>query len=369
MLTVLVRRWLHAKIFARRQGDIMAVQHILRHAVIAGLAAIAAIGMSSAAFAQKTRLTVYTALENDQLEPFKKAFEADNPTIEIAWVRDSTGVVAAKLMAEKDNPRADIIWGLAASNIGLMASQGMLEPYTPAGDAALKPMFKSGKSPETWVGMDAYFSILCFNTAEAAKDKKTRPTSWADLIKPEYKDSIVMPNPASSGTGYLTVAAWLQIMGEEAGWKYMDALHQNIAQYIHSGSAPCVQAAKGERLIGIGLDTRGASEKTKGAPLDLIVPKEGLGWELEATAIVKGTKNLEAAKKLADWAASKKANELYAKTYPVVAYPGIAAMPPNYPADGEKAMIKNDVEWMAKNRDRILAEWTKRYDGKSAPKK
>ena len=133
MLTVLVRRWLHAKIFARPQGDIMAVQHIMRHAVIAGLAAIAAIGMRSAAFAQKTRLTVYTALENDQLEPFKKAFEADNPTIEIAWVRDSTGVVAAKLMAEKDNPRADIIWGLAASNVALMASMGMLEPYTPAG--------------------------------------------------------------------------------------------------------------------------------------------------------------------------------------------------------------------------------------------
>src|SRR5260370_31232571 len=140
-----------------------------------------------------------------------------------------------------------------------------------------------------------------------------------------------MPNPASSGTGYLTVAAWLQIMGEEAGWKYMDALHQNIAQYIHSGSAPCVQAAKGERLIGIGLDTRGASEKTKGAPLDLIVPKEGLGWELEATAIVKGTKNLEAAKKLADWAVTKKANELYAKTYPIVPMALVGTRPANRP--------------------------------------
>jgi iron(III) transport system substrate-binding protein len=341
----------------------------IRRATILGLAVLATAAMSSAALAQKTKLTVYTALENDQLDPFKKAFEADNPTIEIAWVRDSTGVVAAKLMAEKDNPRADIIWGLAASNVGLMASQGMLEPYTPAGAAALKPLFRSGKSPETWVGMDAYLSIVCFNTAEAAKDKKSKPTSWADLIKPEYKDSIVMPNPASSGTGYLTVAVWLQIMGEEAGWKYMDALHQNIAQYIHSGSAPCVQAAKGERLIGIGLDTRGASEKTKGAPLDLIVPKEGLGWELEATAVVKGSKNLEAAKKLADWAVTKKANELYAKTYPIVAYPGVANTPANYPADIEKAMIKNDVDWMSKNRDRILAEWTKRYDGKSAPKK
>jgi iron(III) transport system substrate-binding protein len=230
-------------------------------------------------------------------------------------------------------------------------------------------LFRSGKTPDSWIGMDAYFSVVCFNTAEAEKGKKAKPASWADLTKPEYKDSIVMPNPASSGTGYLTVAAWLQIMGEEAGWKYMDALHQNIAQYIHSGSAPCVQAAKGERLIGIGLDTRGASEKSKGAPLDLIVPKEGLGWELEVTAIVKGTKNLEAAKKLADWAATRKANELYADTYPIVAMPGIAKMPPNYPADGEKAMIKNDVDWMSKNRDRILAEWTKRYDGKSAPKK
>ncbi|WP_422015089.1 putative 2-aminoethylphosphonate ABC transporter substrate-binding protein [Reyranella sp.] len=341
---------------------------IFRRAALAGAAALAMAGLASPAFAQKTRLTVYTALENDQLDPFKKAFEADNPTIEIAWVRDSTGVVAAKLMAEKDNPRADIIWGLAASNVGLMATMGMLEPYTPAGSTSLNPMFLSGKSPQTWVGMDAYLSLVCFNTAEGKKANKPVPTSWADLIKPEYKDSIVMPNPASSGTGYLTIAAWLQIMGEEAGWKYMDALHQNIAQYIHSGSAPCVQAAKGERLIGIGLDTRGASEKTKGAPLELVIPKEGLGWELEVTAIVKGTKNLEAAKKLADWAATKKANELYAKTYPIVAYPGVAITPPNYPPNLEKVMVKNDVEWMAKNRDRILAEWTKRYDGKSAPK-
>ncbi len=340
-----------------------------RTAVLGAATAFAVAAMSGTAFAQKTKLTVYTALENEQLAPFKKAFEEDNPTIEIAWVRDSTGVVTAKLIAEKDNPRADIIWGLAASSTALFATMGMLEPYTPAGAAELKPMFKSGKNPETWVGMDAYLSLICFNTAEGKKGNKSVPASWADLIKPEYKDSIVMPNPASSGTGYLTVAAWLQIMGEEAGWKYMDALHQNIAQYIHSGSAPCVQAAKGERLIGVGLDMRGASEKTKGAPIDLIVPKEGLGWELEATAIVKGTKNLAAAKKLADWAVTKKANELYAKTYAVVARSDVKSAPVNYPVNAEPAMIKNDMEWMAKNRERILAEWTKRYDGKSAPKK
>ena len=40
-----------------------------------------------------------------------------------------------------------------------------------------------------------------------------------------------MPNPASSGTGYLTIAAWLQAMGEEAGWKFMDGLHRTIDWY------------------------------------------------------------------------------------------------------------------------------------------
>jgi iron(III) transport system substrate-binding protein len=177
-----------------------------------------------------------------------------------------------------------------------------------------------------------------------------------------------MPNPASSGTGFLMVAAWLQMMGEDAGWKFMDALHENIAVYTHSGSAPCVQAAKGERVAGIALDMRGASEKTKGAPLEVIIPKEGTGWEMEAFGIVKGTKKLELAKKVADWGTTKAANELYSKTYAVVAMPGVKNYPPNYPTTAEAQMIKNDFGWMADNRDRILKEWSKRYEAKAAPK-
>src|SRR5215831_11530939 len=179
----------------------MTIGALIRRAALVGTATLAAVALAAPALAQKTKLTVYTALENDQLEPFKKAFEGDNPTIEIAWVRDSTGVVTAKLIAEKDNPRADAVWGLAASSLGLMASMGMIEPYTPANASQLKPMFRSGKSPENWVGMDAFLAVVCFNNVEAQKNKKPKPTSWADLTKPDYKDSIVMPNPSSSGTG------------------------------------------------------------------------------------------------------------------------------------------------------------------------
>jgi len=335
--------------------------------LILGVAAIAATAMMAVpAFAQKTRLNVYTALENDQLGPYKQAFEAANPDVEIAWVRDSTGVITARLLAEKDNPRADVIWGLGASSVALFDSMGMLQPYSPKGVDQIKPTFRSTANPTTWTGMDAWLAVMCYNNVEGGKKNLPKPTSWADLANPVYKDSIVMPNPASSGTGYQAVYAWIQIMGEKAAWEFMDKLHNNIAVYTHSGSAPCVQAARGERVIGIGFDMRGAREKTAGAPIDIILAKEGAPWDMEATAIVKGTKNLAAAQKLADFAISKAAYEMYGKYYAIVGYPGMNPAPPNYPPSADAAMVKIDLSKMGADRARILAEWTKRYDGKSA---
>jgi len=232
----------------------------------------------------------------------------------------------------------------------------------------MKPTFMDSKKPMMWTGIDAYASVIVFNTKEGAAKKVSQPKEWADLVNPAYKGMIVMPNPASSGTGYLMVSAWLQSMGEKAGWEFMDKLHQNVAVYTHSGSAPCVQAARGERVVGLCLDMRGASEKTKGAPIEVAVPKNN-GWEIEASAIVKGTKNLDAAKKLIDWSVSKEAAQIYAETYALVAHKEVKAAPKNYPGDMEQKLVKNDFGWMGKERGRILAEWTKRYDAKSEPKK
>src|SRR3546814_945641 len=94
-----------------------------------------------------------------------------------------------------------------------------------------------------------------------------------------------LPISNSSGTGFLDVSSWLQLFGEDEAWEYMDALHQNIARYTHSGSAPCKLAASGETVIGISFAFRGAKSKADGAPIDIIVPEEGIGWDMEATAI------------------------------------------------------------------------------------
>ena len=333
----------------------------------AAVASALLVGMlAGPATAQKTKLTIYTALENDQLAPFKTEIEKTVPDVEVEWVRDSTGVVTARFLAEKDSPKADMVLGLAASSLLLFKNAGLLEAYQPKGVEALKPAFRS--SDGSWTGQDAFLGVICFNTVEGQKSALELPKSWKDLTDAKYKDKLVMPHPASSGTGYLTVAAWMQLMGEAEAWTFMDALHQNIAVYTHSGSAPCVQAAKGERVAGISFDMRAAREKSAGAPIEIISPAEGIGWDMEAFAIVKGTKKADAARKVADWAVTKAASELYSKFYAVVAHPEVKNVPKNYPADAEARMAKVDFQKMADDRARVLAEWSKRYESKAAPK-
>ena len=316
--------------------------------------------------AQKTPLAVYTALENDQLKIYKDAIEKDVPDVDIQWVRDSTGVITARILAEKAAPKADLVFGLAASSLLLFNKEGLIEKYQPAGADKLKPTFRSADG--AFVGMDAFLGVVCYNTVEGGKIGTATPKSYKDLLDAKLKGKIVMPHPASSGTGYLMVAAWLQNMGASDGWKFMDGLHENIAVYTHSGSAPCVQAAKGERVVGLGFDMRGAREKSAGAPIDIILPTEGAGWDMEASSIMKGTKNLAAAKKVMDWSTTKTANELYSKYYAIVAHPDVKNLPANYPGDAEAKMAKVDLQVMANDREDILKEWSKRYESKAAPK-
>ena len=132
------------------------------------LALVAAVltAFSLNAFA-KTELTVYTALEAEQLQTYKKAFEQANPDIEIKWVRDSTGIITAKLLAEKNRPQADVVWGLAASSLAILDQQGMLESYAPKDLDKIGKHYRDAANPPAWVGMDVWAATICFNTVEA----------------------------------------------------------------------------------------------------------------------------------------------------------------------------------------------------------
>lgn len=338
----------------------------LKHAVTA-LSLVISVALISGCSTQKSQnqndeITVYTAVESDQLKHYQWALKRAHPELKIRWVRDSTGVITAKLLAEKNNPQADVIFGLALTSLLVMEENDMLQGYAPQGVSHLKAAFVSQTEPPTWTGMNAWESAVCVNTIELQKKNLPIPRSWQDLAKPIYKGMIVMPNPASSGTGYLDVTAWMQIFGEAQAWNYMQALDQNISQYVHSGSKPCKMAAQGEAIIGISFGYPAFKLKAQGAPLEVVYPTEGLGWEMEATAMMANTQKTEAAQKFIDWSVSLEANQAYAKNFSMVAYQGVENTTGAFPKNLEQQLVKNDFYWAAKQRDKILSQWSQRFE-------
>ena len=262
-------------------------------------AGFAAFGLATGAgAAERQVLTAYTSLQKEVLAPYEAAFRKVHPEIQLAFVRDGGGTIHARLLAEKDNPRADVIFGLPVTDIVGLVKEGLIAPYAPADYTQLVPRFRDAKDPPMWTGLEMYLNVICFNTVEAEKRHLPRPEHWSDLTNPIYKGQISMPDPAMSNTGYGYVQNWLQSMGEAKAWSYMDALNDNMSVYTNSSSTPCKYAATGEYAIGLSTDLTGPPLKTKGAPIDLIVPDDKTPWDIEATAMVKGSKHVEAAKVL-----------------------------------------------------------------------
>lgn len=307
----------------------------------------------------KTELTVYTSIENDRLSDYKSAFEEQYPDIGINWVRDSTGVITAKLLAEKDAPKADVIFGVGASSLLLLKDHDMLTSYKPQGYELLSEKMRDNNIPPYWVGMDAWATGLCINKFVMKKHDLPYPKTWQDLTKPVYKGLVAMPNPASSGSGFMNVTAWIQMWGEQKAWEYMDALNNNIKLYTHSGTKPCSMAAQGEVAIGIASSSFAHGLIKRRAPIDVVLPEDGIGWEMEAAAIVKGTKHKQAAERLLDWVSSDEVAKLGVK------FSGITAREEFMTVEGKASyqkMINNNLVWAAQNRAVLIKKWRDKYE-------
>ncbi|VIF07648.1 ABC transporter iron-family extracellular solute-binding protein [Clostridioides difficile] len=313
----------------------------------------------------KGELTVYTAIEEDSIDTYLTTFKEKYPDIKLNVLRLSVGDITARLLAEKDNPKADVLWGVAATSLIILDDKEMLEPYAPKGFDKVNPVFKDDKKVPSWVGIDAWMTGITVNTKELSDKNIPVPSSYEDLIKPEYKGLISMPNPASSGTGYLTVSELIQIMGEEKAWQYMDKLHKNIGVYTQSGSAPAILAASGEYPIGISFGNRGIKLKGEGYPVEVVFPKEGSGWDIEANALVKKDNIKEASKVFLDWAISKDAMNEYSKNFAVTTIDTGNPVPEGFPKNPLEQMIDNDLKSAARNREAILNKWIEKYDGKT----
>lgn len=328
------------------------------------LCATAALLVASAGPAMAGKITVYTSYEEDELAAFLERAKQDLTDVQVDVLRLSTGDLHARMLAEASNPKHDVIWGWAATSMVDPRILELVEAYEPAGIDKVPARFRDADN--RWFATTGYMGAFCVNNEIVKSDDLPMPASWQDLLKPEYEGRLVMPNPASSGTGYLHVASILQMMGEEQGWAFLDALDKNMAQYIKSGSKPCNVASAGEYAIGISFALRAIKNVEEGYPITMVVPTEGAGHELEASALMKTSQNKEDAKKFLDWILSKDAADEYNKWKSIVTMSD-REMPARFldaglPSDISNVLFEVDYAWAAENRDRILAEWQKRYE-------
>ena len=225
-----------------------------------------------------------------------------------------SGEALAQLIAEKDNPKTDVWFGGTGDPHLQAAEQGLSLEYKSPSLSQLYPWAQQQAQQAGFKTVGIYSGPLGFgyNPELLAKKKLAVPKSWADLLKPDYKGDIQVANPGSSGTAYTMVATLVQLMGEDKAFDYLKGLHKNVSQYTRSGTGPIKAVARGETAVSISFVHDGPGEKMNGFPVETITPLEGTGAEIGSMSIIKGARNLEAAKKFYEWALTPAAQEMAA---------------------------------------------------------
>ena len=225
-----------------------------------------------------------------------------------------SGEALAQIIAEKDNPKTDIWFGGTGDPHLQAAEQNLSMEYKSPVMAQLYPWAQEQAKQSGYKTVGIYSGPLGFgyNSELLAKKKLPVPKTWTDLLSPGFKGEIQVANPASSGTAYTMVATLVQLMGEDKAFEYMKQLHKNVSQYTRSGTGPIKAAARGETTVSISFVHDGPGEKMQGFPIETITPSDGTGAEIGSMSIIKGSRNLEAAKKFYEWALTPAAQEMAA---------------------------------------------------------
>lgn len=274
--------------------------------------AVLAAGLALSAPAQaKGRLVVYCSATNEMCEAITKTF-SEKHDVKTSFIRNGSGSTFAKIEAEKNNPQADVWYGGTLDPQAQAAEMGLLQAYrSPLIDQIIERFQDPAKTKGNYTSA-VYMGILGFgvNTERLKKlGIEDMPKCWKDLSNPKLKGEVQIADPQSSGTAYTAIATFVQLWGEEQAFEYFKQLHPNISQYTKSGITPSNSTARGEATVGIGFLHDYAVQKQGGAPIEMVVPCEGTGYELGGLSIIKGARNVDNAKLFVDFVLSAEGQE------------------------------------------------------------
>ena len=282
----------------------------------------------------------------------------------VAVIQKATGEMLAQIKAERENPKGDVWWAGPGDSYLQAAEEGLLETYRSPNVAQLYPWAQriTDISKDRVSGVYGGIIAIGYNTELVAKKKLPVPACWKDLLDPAYKGEVMLGNPNASGTAYLMLATLVQVMGEEPAFDYMKKLNANVNQYARSGIGPMTAVTRGETAMGSTVLHGVINEIARGFPVLPVLPCEGVGYEIGSMAIIKGSRNLDAAKKFYDWALTPDAQKigLDVKEFAIPTNRSVA-LPPQVPKLTDIKVINYDFAkyGSSETRKRLLERWEK----------
>ncbi len=305
-----------------------------------------------------TEINVLCTPQEEWCQGMKQEFEAKY-NITVNYVRMSSGEALARIQAEKDNPQFDIWWGGPLDSFVAAKGMDLLEKYDSPNYKNLLDQTKYKDPDNTWVGIYVGSLAFCTNKDWLAQNPGVKaPTSWDDLLRPEFKGQIMVAHPSTSGTSYTALATVLQIRGDAAGWQYIQQYAGQVQQFTKSGAAPAKFVGQGEAAVGIVFSHDIVHEiDDNKMPLELTFPAEGTGYEIGGMGILKGAKHLDAAKKWFDWAISAEGQALGPK-YHAYQAPTVKGVELSHPELLEVKLINYDFQWAGENKKAFVDKFT-----------
>lgn len=307
-------------------------------------------------------LTIYTTLDEDQANTYLRLFRAAHSRVDVVLVSLPAEQLVPRLVSERDDPQADVVWGAPATLMSLLEWQDVLLPYAPEGLDRIYLQFRDSSTPPYWVGFGAWMSAFCVNSAQLESLGLPKPDSWKSLLDPIYAEQIAMASPDQSRTGYMIVEALLEFEGEIQGWENLNALDKNIKAYTRSSDEACEMAAGGEVAIGIAYDLAPLNLAAQGKPVEAVFASEGAGWEIEANGLIRRDEVKDVAQRFLDWAIGDQAMTAYGASRVLLSTPLEGhSPPPGFPEQPLALLYDKDFAWASANRERIITEWLVRY--------
>jgi iron(III) transport system substrate-binding protein len=291
-------------------------------------------------------VNLYTSVPTATATAIIKDFQSAYPEAKVELFRSGSTEVMAKIWAEKEagSIKADVLWLADASVYYKLIEQGLLLKYKSPEAENVPAAMKDSEG--YWTGARLINMIIAYNT----KLVKAPPTSWYDLQK--FGKRACMPNPFYSGAAMVTVGA----IANGWGWSFFEDMRKAGVMVVRGNSEAAAAVVAGEVDVGMTLDYIALGEKVKGAPIEIVWPKEGTFSIPSPVAILSTSKNVDAAKTFVDYVLSKRGQEFMVKENLMPVRPDVAG-PSGLPNPKDLKTVSIPYKWIADNSEKILSEF------------